>query len=197
MSIIKYRPAIDGLRAIAVISVLIFHLDKRLLPGGFVGVDIFFVISGYLITSIIIADCANGKFSFAQFYQRRISRIYPAFFIVSIAILIASFLLYLQQDFASAGATVMAAAFSVTNFKFLLQGNYFEVSQDAQPLLHFWSLAVEEQFYIVFPLIVYLAFRFKVSRITLSRILIGFACVSLIAAIPDLKIRNKILSIKP
>lgn len=183
MSVVKYRPAIDGLRAVAVIAVLLFHLDKYLLPGGFVGVDIFFVISGYLITSIIIADCEKGEFSFAKFYQRRISRIYPVFFLVSIAILITAFLLYLPQDFASAGATVIAAAFSITNLKLILQGNYFQVSSDAQPFLHFWSLAVEEQFYIIFPLIVYLSFRFKISRNILSKVLILIAVISLIAYI--------------
>lgn len=180
MSVIKYRPAIDGLRAIAVISVLLYHLDKHLLPGGFIGVDIFFVISGYLITSVIINECEQGKFRFSNFYQRRISRIYPAFFLVSIAVLIGSYFLYLPQDFASAGSTAMSAALSVANLKFILQGNYFELSQDAQPFLHYWSLSVEEQFYMVFPLIIYLSLRLKISRFTLSVGLIIAAFLSFV-----------------
>lgn len=164
MSILEYRAYIDGLRAVAVISVLLFHFDKRLLPGGFVGVDVFFVISGYLIASIIISECENGKFSFSRFYQRRISRIFPVFFLVSLATLITAYFLYTPQDFASAGAVAIAAAMSVANIKFMLQGNYFQLSPDAQPLLHFWSLSVEEQFYLVFPLIVYLVFRIGMTR---------------------------------
>ncbi|WP_310427338.1 acyltransferase family protein [Chamaesiphon sp. VAR_48_metabat_135_sub] len=183
MSLFEYRPYIDGLRAIAVSSVLLFHFHKNLLPGGFVGVDVFFVISGYLIASIIIGECENGQFSFLRFYQRRISRIFPAFFLVSLVTLIAASCLYTSQDFASAGAVMMAAALSVANLKLMLQGNYFELSPDAQPLLHFWSLSLEEQFYFVFPLIVYLAFRLKVTRHNLAFILIALAAMSFVGCI--------------
>ena len=153
------------------------------MPGGFIGVDIFFVISGYLITAIIIDECEQGKFRFLNFYQRRISRIYPAFFLVSIVVLIGSYFLYLPQDFASAGSTAMSAALSVANIKFILQGNYFELSQDAQPLLHYWSLSVEEQFYMVFPLIVYLSYRLKISRFTLSVCFIIAAFLSFVSCL--------------
>jgi peptidoglycan/LPS O-acetylase OafA/YrhL len=178
MSKLEYRAYIDGLRAIAVISVVVFHFDKRLLPGGFVGVDVFFVISGYLITSIIINECENNQFSFSHFYQRRISRIFPVFFLVSLATLFAAYFIYTPQDFASAGAVIIASALSLANLKFMLQGNYFQLSPDAQPLLHFWSLSVEEQFYLVFPPIVYLGFRLGMKRCNLFYVLIAITVTS-------------------
>ncbi len=149
-----YRPAIDGLRAVAVLAVVVFHLDSRWLPGGFVGVDVFFVISGYLITGILLRDASEHRFSFAKFYQRRIARLFPAFFTVAAATLLAAWLIYSPQDLASCGANLAAASLSIANLKFISQGNYFAISPDAQPLLHFWSLAVEEQFYMVFPMVV-------------------------------------------
>ena len=182
-SVFEYRPHIDGLRAVAIISVLIFHFDKHLLQGGFIGVDVFFVISGYLITSIIISDCENGKFSFSHFYQRRISRIFPVFFIVSIFTLVTAYFLYTPQDFASTGAVAISAVLSVANLKFMLQGNYFQISPDAQPLLHFWSLSVEEQFYLIFPLIIYLAFRIGITRRNLFYLLIAITVLSFAACI--------------
>lgn len=183
MSGVVYRPAIDGLRALAVGSVLLFHLDERLLRGGFVGVDVFFVISGYLITSILVADFDRGRFQFARFYQRRIARIFPAFLAVSAAILIGASFLYSSQDFASVGDVGVAAALSLANLKWMLTGNYFEASQDAQPMLHFWSLAVEEQFYLLFPLLMFLAWRAKLSLRTLTRLLIAAAIVSFLACV--------------
>ena len=147
----EYRPSIDGLRAIAVLGVFLFHLDRRWLPGGFYGVDVFFVISGYLITSIILRDCDAGRFEFRRFYQRRIARLLPAFFVVALATLTGAAIVYSPQDLASAGATLSAAAASAANLKFLMQGNYFALSPDSQPFLHCWSLSVEEQFYLLFP----------------------------------------------
>ena len=113
--------------------------------------DVFFVISGYLITSIILKQCSAGTFSLWEFYQRRIARIFPAFFTVAVATLLGAVVVYTPQDLDSAGANFVAAALSVANLKFMLQGNYFALSPDAQPFLHFWSLAVEEQFYLLFP----------------------------------------------
>ncbi len=151
---LKYRPEIDGLRSIAVLSVLAFHLDRDLLTGGFVGVDVFFVLSGFLITSIINRGMGDRTFSLLAFYQRRIARIAPAFFLVLLATIVTASFVYSDQDFASVGVNSAAAALSILNIKLLRQGGYFELSPDAQPLLHYWSLSVEEQFYMVFPLCV-------------------------------------------
>lgn len=164
MSAFQYRPAIDGFRAVAVLAVFFFHLNARWLPGGFLGVDIFFVISGYLITSIIVKDCEVGEFSLLKFYQRRVARIFPAFFAVAVATLFAAWFIYTPQDFASSGANFSAAVLSLANIKLMLQGNYFEISPDAQPFLHYWSLSVEEQFYLLFPLFLLLLYRFSVER---------------------------------
>ena len=136
MASLKYRPAIDGLRAIAVLSVFSFHLNHSWLPGGFVGIDVFFVISGYLITTIILKDCDASDFSLLIFYQRRIARIFPAFFVVALATLIGACFIYTPQDLASAGANLTAAALSVANLKFMLQGSYFNISPNTQPLPH-------------------------------------------------------------
>lgn len=181
MPSLYYRPAIDGLRAVAVLSVFVFHLNHKWLPGGFVGVDVFFVISGYLITSIILKDCESGEFSLQKFYQRRIARIFPAFFTVAGATLFAAAWIYSPQDYASAGANLVAATLSMANLKYMLQGNYFEISSDAQPFLHYWSLSVEEQFYLFFPLFVVLLFKF--ARRQLFLYISCVAIVSLVACL--------------
>lgn len=157
---IKYRPDIDGLRAIAILSVFFFHLNHEWLPGGFVGVDIFFVISGFLITSILYHGCQTGQFSLSRFYQRRIARIFPAFFTVALATIFGASLIYTPQDFASAGANLFAACLSLANVKYMMQGSYFMISPDAQPFLHYWSLSVEEQFYLLFPIFLFITFRY-------------------------------------
>src|SRR4051794_10210575 len=151
-----YWPEVDGLRTIAVLSVAVFHLARQVMPGGFVGVDIFFVISGFLISSILMDDIARHKFSIARFYQRRISRIFPALILVILATLGVASFIYSAQDMASLGINSAAAATSLINMKLMMQGSYFILSADAQPLLHYWSLAVEEQFYVVFPIYLYL-----------------------------------------
>jgi peptidoglycan/LPS O-acetylase OafA/YrhL len=178
---LEYRPAIDGLRAVAVLAVFFFHLDRGRLPGGFVGVDIFFVISGYLITSIIVKDCDQGRFRFGRFYQRRIARLLVAFFAMSLATLIGAIFFYSGQDSASAGASLAAAAASVANFKFLFQGNYFVLSPDAQPYLHCWSLSVEEQFYLLFPAVFLLLYR--AARPHITRVLAALWVVSLLLCV--------------
>ena len=181
MANLEYRPAIDGLRAVAVLAVFVFHLDHRWLPGGFVGVDIFFVISGYLITSIILRNCESDRFSLSRFYQRRIARIFPAFFFAALITLLGASIIYTPQDFASAGANLVAATLSLANMKFMLQGDYFEISPDAQPFLHYWSLSVEEQFYMVFPLFFLLLFKYCRKHIALILALVCGA--SLIACV--------------
>jgi peptidoglycan/LPS O-acetylase OafA/YrhL len=178
---VEYRPSIDGLRAVAVLAVFLFHLDRRWLPGGFVGVDIFFVISGYLITSIILRDCERNRFSFGRFYQRRIARLLAAFFAVALATLIGALFIYSAQDFASTGATLSATAASMANLKFMLQGNYFALSPDAQPFLHCWSLSVEEQFYLLFPALFFLLY-WKANKYRIH-VLTGLFAVSLLSCI--------------
>jgi peptidoglycan/LPS O-acetylase OafA/YrhL len=178
---LEYRPAIDGLRAIAVLSVFVFHLNDRWLPGGFVGVDVFFVISGYLITQIIYKECEQSSFTLSGFYQRRIARLFPAFFTVALATLTGACLIYSPQDFASAGANLAASSLSVANLKSMFQGNYFEMSSDAQPYLHYWSLSVEEQFYLFFPLLFLLLFNF--ARKHLLLVLGGLCAASFLTAL--------------
>jgi peptidoglycan/LPS O-acetylase OafA/YrhL len=154
-----YRPSIDGLRALSILSVFIYHLEPSWLPGGFLGVDVFFVISGFLITSIIYKACKTSSFSLLTFFQRRIARLFPAFFLVSLLTLLSALLLYIPQDSASAGANLFASALSLANVKSMVQGNYFSASADAQPYLHYWSLAIEEQFYLLYPFLFALLFR--------------------------------------
>src|SRR5262249_38625803 len=149
--------------------------------------DIFFVISGFLITSILLNDIDQRQFSITRFYQRRIARIAPAFFLVLGTTLGVAGLIYSAQDFALAGANSVAAALSEINIRLLFQGSYFQVSADAQPILHYWSLSIEEQFYLVFPLYLYLVLRFarRPLVITLALCAVSFAaCVSRTALKP-------------
>lgn len=186
-SSIPYRPALDGLRAIAVLAVFVFHLNNAWLPGGFLGVDVFFVISGFLITSILLHEQECGHVSLGEFYQRRISRLFPAFFTVALATTIAAYFFYSPQDLASCGANLAAATLSLANIKYMQQGNYFAISPDAQPFLHYWSLAVEEQFYLLYPatlLLIHL--RAKRWR---TPILTSFCIASLIACIVMIRSR--------
>lgn len=149
-----YRPDIDGLRAIAVLSVVIYHINKGLAPGGFVGVDIFFVISGFLITGNIWSEISKGKFSLANFYVRRIHRIYPAFAAVTLVTLLAGSLLLLSSDLMRLARSAFWAALSVPNVYFwkYLDTSYFAAAAEQEPLLHMWSLGVEEQFYFIWPM---------------------------------------------
>jgi peptidoglycan/LPS O-acetylase OafA/YrhL len=154
MARFAHLPYIDGLRAVAVVAVLAFHLDRTLLSGGFVGVDVFFVISGYLITGILLAEGASDRLSVAGFFQRRIARILPLSLFVIVAVLCAASPFFTAVDFSTLGAAGASAALSLANIKYMMQGDYFEVLPDAQPLLHYWSLSVEEQFYLALPFVV-------------------------------------------
>jgi Predicted acyltransferases len=148
-----YRSDIDGLRAVAVGAVVLFHIGIANFSGGFAGVDVFFVISGYLITSIIIEDMRTGSFSIGRFYERRIRRIFPALFVVLAASCVAASILLLPQDFKSFGDSLAAATLFVSNVFFWKTTDYFSGPVHLKPLLHTWSLAVEEQFYVAFPLL--------------------------------------------
>lgn len=155
-----YRADIQGLRAIAVLSVVLYHANEDLLGGGFIGVDIFFVISGYLITGILAREIAEGRNSIPQFYRRRVRRLFPALFLMLAATLGLGWWLLQPAALQELGRTVVSTVFFVSNFDFLALTNYFGGEADAKPLLHTWSLAVEEQFYIVFPMLLALIWRF-------------------------------------
>lgn len=160
---IKYRPDIDGLRALAVLSVIVFHFKSTWLPGGFLGVDIFFVISGYLITSIIFRQISNNRFTFRDFYSRRIKRILPLFFTVLLVTVIVAIILFDTRDFEGFWRTAKYAMQFRANRAFSGQG-YFDPVSEEKPLLHLWSLAIEEQFYFIWPLCFFLVYLGVKSR---------------------------------
>ena len=161
---LRYRPDVDGLRAVAVLSVFLFHLQPDLLPGGFLGVDVFFVISGYLITGIITRENHLGTFSLTNFYGRRIKRIFPALFVVlALASVLATFLLT-PETYVNYMQSARYGSAQLSNFFFARKVGYFEEGFSGQPLLHTWSLGVEEQFYLVWPLLICLVFYFARSR---------------------------------
>lgn len=152
----KYRSDIDGLRAIAVLSVLFFHSGISIFSGGYVGVDIFFVISGYLITSIIVREIANDDFSISRFYERRFRRILPALFVVVVVSLSAGSFLLMPNGVIDLGKSAIATALFSSNMLFYIESGYFDIAAEMKPLLHTWSLAIEEQYYIFFPLLLIL-----------------------------------------
>ena len=157
-----YRADIDGLRALAIILVLFFHLKMAGFSGGFIGVDIFFVISGFLITSIIVRELNEDRFSLIKFWERRIRRILPVLFVVLLATTIASYFITLfPPDFTNFGQSLAAQGLLLVNIFFMRTGDYFAAPSDVVTLLHTWSLAVEEQFYVVFPLVLLLIFKLK------------------------------------
>jgi len=150
---IAYRPEIDGLRALAVIPVILFHAGFKTFSGGFVGVDVFFVISGYLITSIILKDLEAGRFSLIEFYERRARRILPALFFVLFACLPFAWNLMLPADLKNFSKSLIGVSTFTSNFLFWRWSGYFDAASELKPLLHTWSLAVEEQFYLFMPLL--------------------------------------------
>lgn len=175
--ILKYRADIDGLRAIAVLSVLAFHYNAAL-PGGFTGVDVFFVISGFLITQQLAGEIASGTFSILNFYDRRIRRIVPALAVVLLTVLLLGKFLLLPGDYKAMAASAAYAAFGASNFFFLSNTGYFDQSSDLMPLLHTWSLGVEEQFYLAWPLLLALVAtgrkRIDLAAIIGTAVVIGF-----------------------
>jgi peptidoglycan/LPS O-acetylase OafA/YrhL len=173
----KYRPDIDGLRAIAVGAVVAFHAFPNFFKGGFVGVDIFFVISGYLISGIIVDAVDRGTFSYLDFYVRRVRRIFPALVIVVAATMLSGWYVLLPDEFARLGKHLAAGAFFATNFVLWDEVGYFDALSGTKPLLHLWSLAIEEQFYILWPLILSLVWKRKGGLLlaTLSIAAVSFA----------------------
>ncbi|MEN3363111.1 MAG: hypothetical protein V7606_385 [Burkholderiales bacterium] len=176
-----YRADIDGLRAIAVLAVVAFHANANLLPGGFIGVDIFFVISGYLITGIIAKSVEGGSFTFADFYTRRIKRIFPAYIVVTLATLAVASWLLIPNDYIFYTTSLAASWAFVSNVFFsMLSWGYFGQRTEEFPLLHTWSLSVEEQFYFVFPILLIALYRYCRKQIVpvLAVLAIVFAVVS-------------------
>ena len=167
----KYRPDIDGLRALAVLSVIGFHAFPRSIPGGYVGVDIFFVISGFLISTIIFRSLEEGRFSYAEFYARRIRRIFPALILVLAACLICGWF-GIPNDYRQLGKHVAAGAGFVSNFALWNDSGYFDAAADQKPLLHLWSLGIEEQFYIIWPLLLGLVWKRKYNFLTITLLIL-------------------------
>ncbi len=167
----KYRPDIDGLRAIAVLAVVAYHAAPGRLPGGFIGVDVFFVISGFLISSILLNSLEKDKFSILDFYQRRVRRIFPALFVVLVACALAGWFFLLPSEYQQLGKHIAAGTAFVSNFALWNESGYFDMSAMFKPLLHLWSLGIEEQFYIFWPIILWFAYKRKWSMpLTISLI---------------------------
>jgi len=170
-----YRPEIDGLRALAVLPVLLFHAGFQFFQGGFVGVDIFFVISGYLIANIIINELSIERFSLLTFYERRARRILPALFCVMFFSIPFAWLWLVPFNLNNFGQSLISVTFFLSNVLFWWEGGYFDTSAELKPLLHTWSLAIEEQFYVLFPIFLIVFWRFGKSKIiiTLSFVFLG------------------------
>ena len=168
----KYRPDVDGMRALAILSVLIFHAYPSSLPGGFVGVDIFFVISGYLISSIIFRGLTLGTFSFFDFYARRVRRIFPAVTVVILGSFLLGFFFLTPYELEDLIRESPYAAFFLENWRlYVTTGGYWETATELKPFMHFWSLGVEEQYYIFYPLICFLLWKVSAKRFLASLVL--------------------------
>lgn len=169
----KYRPDIDGLRAIAVISVVVFHAFPSLMKGGFVGVDVFFVISGFLISSIIFGNLERGSFSFLDFYSRRVNRIFPALLLMLAATWAFGWFSLMIDEYSQLGKHIAGGSVFISNFVLLGESGYFDNSADTKVLLHLWSLGIEEQFYLVWPLMVWVAWKLRLNVLVLILVVGG------------------------
>ena len=177
----NYFPHIDGLRTIAVVAVVLYHIFGYLCPGGYVGVDIFFVISGYLITGGIIKSLEKGTYSLKNFYTKRIRRIIPAYLTLVLFVLVVSLCIYGGEMLDTIFKTIISSCLFVTNMFFLRTSGYFDLSAETNPLLHLWSLAVEEQFYIFIPVIIALIYNKKKNYIFVS--ILSLAILSFVLSI--------------
>ena len=171
---LKYRSDIDGIRCLAILPVVIFHAFPHLIPGGFIGVDVFFVISGYLISSIIYQESRNGTFSYYNFYYRRIKRIFPALLTVLFFCMVMSYIYMLPSELKTISKHIIAGVFFSQNINLFFESGYFDTSTELKPLMHLWSLGVEEQFYIFFPIIVLFLAK-KKARIIYSNLMYNVA----------------------
>lgn len=173
-----YRADIDGLRAFAVLSVVLFHANAESLPGGFIGVDIFFVISGYLITGIILREIDNGHFSFREFYARRIKRILPALILVLSVSWLFGAIALLPGEYTQLGKHIKAAAIFASNFALAKEAGYFDTLSELKPLLHLWSLAVEEQFYLIWPILLSITARINLKAFWVMLVVLFFSFIA-------------------
>ncbi len=165
MSTKPFYPAIQGLRALSIVAVIVFHFQSNWLAGGYVGVDLFFVISGFLITRMIERDLGTGSFSITHFYKNRVVRLLPNLFAMIVATVVISYLVLRPYDFFQYAKSLQLSAIYLTNMVFAKQQGYFDMSRDVKPLLHTWSLSIEEQFYVLFPLLMILLFKFRKYRL--------------------------------
>jgi peptidoglycan/LPS O-acetylase OafA/YrhL len=175
--LIAYRADIDGLRAVAVLAVLAFHALPQAFPGGFVGVDIFFVISGYLISSILFGELEQHQFSLLNFYSRRIRRIFPALIAVFLACFAMGWYFFYADEFISLGKHMVSSAAFIQNWILASESGYFDTSAEIKPFLHLWSLGVEEQFYIIWPLLLWGAWKLRINllKLTLVCLVLSFS----------------------
>jgi peptidoglycan/LPS O-acetylase OafA/YrhL len=171
----KYRPDIDGLRALSVLAVVTFHAFPDWMGGGFIGVDVFFVISGYLISTIILEKLDEGKFSFSEFYARRIKRIFPSLIIVLLACFSFGWFALFSDEYRQLGKHIVGGASFLSNFILWREAGYFDNTAETKPLLHLWSLGIEEQFYIFWPFVLWFVWKRKVNVLT---IIVALALVS-------------------
>ncbi len=161
----QYRAEIDGLRALAVIPVILFHAGFKLFSGGFVGVDVFFVISGYLITTILIEDIENKRFNIVNFYERRARRILPALFLVMLFCILFAWMWMVPSQMKDFSLSLVGVSLFISNVLFWSKNGYFEAAAEEKPLLHTWSLAIEQQYYVLFPIFLILVWRFGKSKV--------------------------------
>ena len=170
----QFYPEIQGIRAISILAVILFHFGIHVLPGGYVGVDMFFVISGFLITTMIVGEIARGSFLISKFYKNRVVRLLPNLFLMIVVSVIISYLILAPYNFSQYAKSLQFSAIYLTNMVFARQQGYFDMSRDAKPLLHTWSLSIEEQFYLIFPVFLLLLYKLKSHRIAVL-MLIGLA----------------------
>jgi len=177
----SYRRDVDGLRAVAVILVLLYHGFPHTFVGGFIGVDVFFIISGYLITGIILDGLDEGSFTFRGFYVRRVRRIFPALIVVLAACAAIGFVVLLPSEFRQLGKHILSGAAFVSNATLLREVGYFDAAAETKPLLHLWSLAVEEQYYLVWPLVLFMLRRhLERARWWIAGIAVGSFALSVV-----------------
>ena len=175
----KYRADIDGLRAVAVVPVILFHAGFSFFEGGYIGVDIFFVISGFLITSILLEDLSKNRFNLFTFYERRARRIIPALGFIAVLCIPFSLALMTPMQLKDFAQSLAAVALFVSNILFYFESDYFDTSAEEKPLLHTWSLAIEEQYYLIFPIILFFLYKFGKKAMLLSLGLIMFSSLLL------------------